>query len=519
MTDDALSRLQAATVQREALRRKWDLLRNHELLALTVLSVPRMTHTERCGVFVASPDGKEVWLEAGTNVTERQISVRDDDSMVGEVLRSGDPLHRQGLGDAPGAHRLVSSETSFTVREALTVPIRNVAGTAVVGALQVLNRTIEGPCGPQEVEVLEEVAFLLQETVERLHRGQELLDAAGDLDRRIEDLDRTESALRGDRVLRTFEPADPMDSGGFLHHRFRGTAYPPFIDAHATQALLDSWDTEEHDVFVCTHQKVGTHLAKKFLVEISRALFDYPATHPMASGDIGHGTVPWPEVFYSQHGKGRWDEFLKRTAGLPRLWYLHCAYGNFPARRIHPRSRFIVIVRDPRAAAVSQYYFWTRHPLLQVPPDLDLDGFTSMFLGGDLYFGDYHRHVLGWLRRADARVSPEQLLVLRFEDLVARKLQVVDRLVEFLAPGRVLPPEVCRAVADSTDFKTMKAQLTKNPGTFHLNPKVFFRAGKARDWEERLSSLAVEAIDQKTSEVWGFDDLTCPPLDGLQTLA
>ncbi len=515
---DARARLKAATAEREALRRRWDGLRNRELLALAVLSATRMTQTERCGIFLASPDGTEVWLEAGTDVIERQIRVRQDNSMVGEVLRTGAALIREGLTAKDGAHLEVSGETSFVARDALSVPIRNVAGSAVLGVLQVLNREPGSSFGEADVKVLEEVAFLLQEAVQRIHAEQDLLDTAGALDRRIEQLDRRESALRGDGVLRTFAPAVAMAGGGFLHHRFQGTAYPPFIDPSATQALLDSWDTDENDVFLCTHQKVGTHLAKKFLVEVSRALFDYPESNPLAGGDIGHGAAPWPEVFYSQHGKGRFDEFLRATAGRPRHWYVHCAYEDLPIRRIHPRSRFVVVVRDPRAVAVSQYFFWARHPLLQVPSSLGLDEFVSLFLGGDLYFGDYHDHVLGWLRRADARISPEQVLVLRFEDLVTRKHDVADRLADFLEPGAKLDAGTRQAIAESTEFKTMKEKITRDPGTFHLNPKVYFRAGQTRDWEGRLSPLAVEAIDQKTQAVWGDGDLTCPSLEGLRTL-
>ena len=156
--------------------------------------------------------------------------------------------------------------------------------------------------------------------------------------------------------------------------------------------------------------------------------------------------------------------------------------------------------------------------MLQVPSSLELDEFVSLFLGGDLYFGDYHDHVLGWLRRADARISPEQVLVLRFEDLVTRKHDVADRLADFLEPGAKLDAGTRQAIAESTEFKTMKEKITRDPGTFHLNPKVYFRAGQTRDWEGRLSPLAVEAIDQKTQAVWGDGDLTCPSLEGLRTL-
>lgn len=518
MTEDARARLRMATLERERLRRKWDSLRNRDLFALAVLSLPRLLRAERCGIFVASPDGTELWLEAGTGVTERQIIVHSDGSMVGEVLRSGTPLQRRGLLDVAGAHAAVGEETRFAVRDALTYPIRNVAGTAVVGAVQLLNHMEEGPWTEEDLTLLGEIAYLLQETVQRLHEGQEILDEAGALDRRIHELDRAETAIRGGRMLRTFEPAEPLPSGGFLHHRWNGTVYPPFIDPTATKALTESWDTDEHDLFLCTHQKVGTHLAKKYLVELARHLLDYPEGHPMRTGDIGHDTVPWPEVMYSQHGRGRWAEFLAETAGHTRIWYVHCSYEDLPVRRIHPRSRFVVVTRDPRATAVSQYFFWKRHPLLQVPEDLDLDLFSSMFAEGDLYFGDYHRHVLSWLRRKDARIPRENLLVLRYEDLVERKLEAVDRLAAFVAPGRTLSPELRMEIALSTEFDTMKKSISENPGSFHLNPKVYFRSGKTNDWEEHLSPLAIEAIDQKTREVWGGESLITPPLDGLLTL-
>ena len=64
----------------------------------------------------------------------------------------------------------------------------------------------------------------------------------------------------------------------------------------------------------------------------------------------------------------------------------------------------------------------------------------------------------------------------------------------------------------------MKSELTENPQSFHLDPKVYFRAGKTRDWEQHLSTLAVEAIDQKSKQLWG-GSLDTPPLDGIRTLA
>ena len=61
----------------------------------------------------------------------------------------------------------------------------------------------------------------------------------------------------------------------------------------------------------------------------------------------------------------------------------------------------------------------------------------------------------------------------------------------------------------------MKQAMTANPGSFHLDPKVYFRAGTTRDRAQHLSNEAVAAIDQKTREVWGGQSLASPPLDGI----
>jgi hypothetical protein len=256
---------------------------------------------------------------------------------------------------------------------------------------------------------------------------------------------------------------------------------------------------------------VGTHLTKKFVLEVLRATHDFPGSHPYTTGDIGHHTVPWPEVLLSQHGRTAWRDFHKRTAGRPRLWYLHNAVEDMPMRHIHHRSRFIVTVRDPRGAAVSQYHFWRRHPLLRIDPKLTLETFIERFLEGDLYFGDYHQHVLGWVRRLPPSIRPEQVLVLRYEDLVEEKTRSVLRIARFLAPGHRLSPDTVARIAASTDFRTMKQEMTDRPGSFHFNPTVFFRSGRARGWAQELPEHLAQRIAEKSRRLWGGRDPACPP--------
>jgi hypothetical protein len=82
--------------------------------------------------------------------------------------------------------------------------------------------------------------------------------------------------------------------------------------------------------------------------------------------------------------------------------------------------------------AVSQYFFYKSHPLLGVPDSLTMEEFLPMYLDGGLYFGDYHQHTLDWIAGCHGRVNRDQLLVLRFEDLVDQKVRSVDAIAKHI---------------------------------------------------------------------------------------
>ena len=517
MSKTPFERLQEATRKREDLRRRWDSRRNRDLLQLLQVTVPAMMACERFGLFLRDPDSGALWIEAGTGVTERAIVVAGSDSMVGESIRMRAPISRQDLSSAHGAHRSVAGAVGFVTRDALTVPIFAARDGRPVGALQVINKLGGGGWTEQDARLLQAVAHSISGSVVVMQEGQHLLAEARDLDNEIAALDKTESAIRGGHMLRTFEPALELSGGGYLHSRYQGTMLPPFIDNRATEDLADCWHTGPNDIFLCTHQKVGTHLAKKFLVELVRKALPLPEGNIYTTGDIGKTTVPWPSVMYSQRGRAAWEEHIARTHDQPRLWYIHAGYSDIPIEKIHPETKFIVVFRDPRAVAVSQYFFYKRHPLLQVPDNLQLDAFVERFIGGDLYFGDYHRHVMGWLYRSDDRISKRQLLALRYEDLVENKHACAHTLLDFLAPGTAVDAAIIDEIVASTSFKTMKKELSENPQSFHLNPKVYFRAGKTNDWEQHLSPVAQDAINAKTRALWG-SSLDAPLLTEVRSL-
>ena len=116
-------RMQRVVVRRQELARRWDALRNNDLLQLLVVTLPGLLRAERCGLFVLDPDADELWLEAGTGVMQRQICADLDGSMVGACVRTGTCVNRSGLEQLQGAHQQAGEALSYAVSTAMTVPM------------------------------------------------------------------------------------------------------------------------------------------------------------------------------------------------------------------------------------------------------------------------------------------------------------------------------------------------------------------------------------------------------------
>lgn len=348
-----------------------------------------------------------------------------------------------------------------------------------------------------ELVLLEELGDFVGSLRDHLELWREIAH----VDQRIVQLEAEEKSLRK-IYLRAFGPLQERSCGGLLYHRVRQKAYPPFIDQAVPERMRTTWDTDKNDVFICTHQKVGTHLAKKFALSLVKELSPLPADSIYGSSDIGHDTIPWPEVIYSQHGRGAFERHIVRTVGYPRLWYTHAAVEDFPARNIDPESRFVIVVREPKSALVSQYYFWKQHPMLAMPESLPIEEFAELFLEGDLYFGDYHRHVLDWLDFA-AQAGEKRAFVTSYEDMVLNKEETMSKLAVFLEPGSQLDMSRCRELCKQTKFEAMREDISRNPRSFHFNPRLFFRSGKIDDWMSQIPASLAQRIDEKTEAYWG----------------
>lgn len=139
--------------QQAVLERHTDPEEQDRLLDFYVEILPRATNAERCGIFIIDPEDHQVWLRAGTGVKERQIIVPEDTSIVGRIIKSGEPQSFDHLDESQGVHTETDAQTGFVTRQVLGVPIRGYEEQQVIGAIELLNKR-EGEFGDQDRKTL-----------------------------------------------------------------------------------------------------------------------------------------------------------------------------------------------------------------------------------------------------------------------------------------------------------------------------------------------------------------------------
>jgi len=165
--------------RRSRLDADWSGGEQSPLLNFYVKVMTRMLGAERCSIFVSDPSTGKLWLKCGTNLTERGIEVGPEDSVVGRVVASGQPVILHGLEQRPGAHKATDAATGFVTRSILCVPIRTLDGKRTAGAVEMLNKAGGAEFTADDRTSLEETVHFLQHSIESIYYSQDVLDALG----------------------------------------------------------------------------------------------------------------------------------------------------------------------------------------------------------------------------------------------------------------------------------------------------------------------------------------------------
>lgn len=137
--------------------------------------INKLVNSERSSIFISDPENDTVWLEVGTGIERKQITVPKDGSMVGGVIACGEAHISNDMGTQEGAHKKVDSATGFTTHNAICVPVKSLDGKRTTGAIQVLNKKDGESFNEDDQKWLEDIAQNLQFNIEHIYLQQETM--------------------------------------------------------------------------------------------------------------------------------------------------------------------------------------------------------------------------------------------------------------------------------------------------------------------------------------------------------
>lgn len=163
-------------LRQRLLNRSWSIRGNKELLDLFVEMVPKVLNAERCSIFINDPVRDRVWLQCGTGVGEKEIEMNKNDSVVGQVISTGEYVVKENMDRLDGPHKQVDAKTGFVTRNQLCVPIMSLSSRKPAGAILLLNKKGKGYFEEQDRAFLEKVASHLEAAIESIFLRQEMMD-------------------------------------------------------------------------------------------------------------------------------------------------------------------------------------------------------------------------------------------------------------------------------------------------------------------------------------------------------
>jgi len=183
------NKLESIRTKQEKLSAAWKKTGNKDLLQFFIEIMPKVLEVERCSIFILDPEEDQVWLQCGTGLSEKEVTVPTQGSIVGKVISSGKPWMDMEMESSVGEHDVVSMRTGFIARNTLCVPVFSVSSDRVTGAIQVLNKKA-GEFTDNDKTLLDRLAYQLQMNIESIFLRQEMAKIAEEMSNKIKKMER-----------------------------------------------------------------------------------------------------------------------------------------------------------------------------------------------------------------------------------------------------------------------------------------------------------------------------------------
>ena len=189
----AKKRLTELKMRLERVAQSWTLDNYRSFARFYVSILPKIMGAERCTLYIIEMATEKICSIFGTDLEERQIEPPRKGSIVGEVISSGKGIIVNDLESREGYHTSIDVETGFVTRSMICVPIKSGTTHGVTGAIQILNKRLQGSFRKEDLALLEEVAHNLSMSIENIIVNQEILRISNQMNQEFERFDKEQT--------------------------------------------------------------------------------------------------------------------------------------------------------------------------------------------------------------------------------------------------------------------------------------------------------------------------------------
>ena len=280
-----------------------------------------------------------------------------------------------------------------------------------------------------------------------------------------------------------------------LHWRMRGKSEAEILVAERKLRGIEQFDKlQKADIVVVSFGKSGRTWLRVMVSHLFRVMYDLPENAILGFDNFHNLNRSVPKVFFTH------DNYIKDFT------------GDFETKQPFYGKRVVLLARDPRDVAVSQFFQWkfrikpTKVAINNYPPmgsDIGLFDFITGDNGGSMAAVTDYLNL--WAREAD---KVEHFHLLRYEDLRAEPRLELRKLLDFMQVDA--SDDHVNAAVEYSSYENMKKMESKQQ--FRLsggrmmprdkdNPNSYkVRRAKVGGYRDYVTDEEVVAIDRLLAE-------------------
>jgi Sulfotransferase domain len=281
-----------------------------------------------------------------------------------------------------------------------------------------------------------------------------------------------------------------------LHWRMRGQPEADILKAERKLRGVEQFDKlKKADIVVVSFGKSGRTWLRVMLSHLFRVMYKLPENTIMGFDNFHNFNKAVPKVFFTH------DNYIKDFT------------GDFDTKKPFYHKPVVLLARDPRDVAVSQFFQWkfrtksTKITINNYPPrdrDISLYDFVMADTGGSMQvIADYLNL---WAKEAP---KVENFHLLRYEDLRSKPHEELRHLLEFMQVDAT--DAHVDAAVDYSSYENMKKMESKQqfrlaggrmmPGDKDNPDSYKVRRAKVGGYRDYFSDEEVAAIDAKLAAI------------------